>query len=103
MNATTTTVATAAAGRDWRQGAECADVDPEIFYPLDLDPTGPSVAAARRVCAGCPVRLDCLGDVMTGEDPARRWGITAGLTPDERADLYAGRRTASVRPGAVAA
>lgn len=98
MNATTIP-----AGRGWRRDAECADVDPEIFYPLDLDPLGPAVTAAREVCAGCPVRLDCLLDVMTGEDPARRWGITAGLTPDERADLFAGRRTSSARPGAVAA
>jgi WhiB family redox-sensing transcriptional regulator len=100
MNTTTTATA---AGRDWRQGAECADVDPEIFYPLDLDPTGPAVTTAREICADCPVRLDCLLDVMTGEDPARRWGITAGLTPDERAALLAGRRHSSPRPEAVAA
>lgn len=100
MNATTTTMA---AGRDWRIDAECADVNPETFYPLDLDPAGPAVTAAREICAGCPVRLDCLLDVMNGEDPARRWGITAGLTPDERADLFAGRRLTSARPGAVAA
>lgn len=98
MNATTT-----AEGRDWRQGAECADVDPEIFYPLDLDPHGPAVTTAREICIGCPVRLACLRDVMNGEDPARRWGITAGLTPDERAALFAGRRHPSARPGAVAA
>jgi WhiB family transcriptional regulator, redox-sensing transcriptional regulator len=99
MSTTTTT----AAGRDWRHDAECADVDPEIFYPLNLDPTGPAVTVAREICAGCPVRLACLLDVMTGEDPARRWGITAGLTPDERADLFAGHRIHSARPGAVAA
>ncbi len=40
---------------------------------------------------------------MTGEDPARRWGITAGLTPDERNELFAGRRFSSARSGAVAA
>ncbi|GAA2571867.1 WhiB family transcriptional regulator [Pseudonocardia hydrocarbonoxydans] len=98
MNTTTTT-----AGRDWRQGAECADVDPEIFYPLDLDPHGPAVTTAREICADCPVRAACLLDVMAGEDPARRWGMTAGLTPDERADLYAGRQLSSALPGAVAA
>jgi WhiB family redox-sensing transcriptional regulator len=91
------------AGRDWRRDAECAEVDPEIFYPLDLDPTGPAVAIAREVCAGCPVRLDCLLDVMTGEDPARRWGVTAGLTPDERAAIFADPGLSSARPGAVAA
>lgn len=90
-------------GRDWRRDAACAEVDPEIFYPLDLDPANPAVTAARRVCAGCPVRLDCLLDVMDGEDPARRWGITAGLTPDERAAVFAGRRISSAWAAAVAA
>jgi WhiB family redox-sensing transcriptional regulator len=90
-------------GRDWRCDAACADVDPEIFYPLDLDPTGPAVTAARQVCAGCPVRLDCLLDVLEGEDPSRRWGITAGLTPDERAAVFAGRRISAAWAAAVAA
>jgi WhiB family redox-sensing transcriptional regulator len=109
MNTTTIpTTGTTDLGRDWRRHAACASgsVDPEIFYPLDLDPTGPSVTAARRVCAGCPVQLACLLDVMAGEDPARRWGITAGLTADERTHLYVTRRAVAAgpaRPGAVAA
>jgi len=90
-------------GRDWRQHAACADVDPETFYPLDLHPTAPAVNAARQVCAGCPVRTACLVDVMAGEDPARRWGITAGLTPDERTALHAGQRPLLGSTGAVAA
>ncbi|OJY49535.1 WhiB family transcriptional regulator [Pseudonocardia sp. 73-21] len=106
MNATTTTTTTStttATGQDWRRDAMCAEVDPEVFYPLDLDPIGPAVTAARGICADCVVRLNCLLDVMAGEDPARRWGITAGLTPDERAAVFAGRRSSSARPGAVAA
>lgn len=97
------TTATHPHGRDWRRDAACAEVAPEIFYPLDLDPTGPAVTAARQVCAGCPVRLDCLLDVMEGEDPSRRWGITAGLTPDERAAVSAGRRISPAWAAAVAA
>lgn len=94
---------TVTTGSEWRKVAACAEVDPETFYPLDLDPTGPAVAAARRVCASCPVRMACLSDVMTGEDPSRRWGITAGLTPDERAALFTGQGTAPASAGAVAA
>lgn len=97
---TTTTPIT---GRGWRQDAACTVVDPELFYPLDLDPGGPAVAAARRVCAGCPVQLACLLDVMAGEDPAMRWGITAGLTPGERSALFAGQRSSVGSAGAVAA
>ncbi len=80
-----------------------AVVQKKIFYPLDLDPTGLAVTAARAICADCQVRLACLLDVIEGEDPARRWGITAGLTPDERNELFAGRRFSSARSGAVAA
>lgn len=90
-------------GRHWRQAAACADVDPETFYPLDLHPTGPAVMVARQVCAECPVRTACLVDVMAGEDPARRWGVTAGLTPDERAAVFAGRRISPAWAAAVAA
>lgn len=78
--------------RHWRSAAACTRVAPEVFYPLDLGPSAPAVTAARRVCAGCPVRSACLTDVMRSEDPARRWGVTAGLTPDERAALFAAQR-----------
>ncbi|QJY46268.1 WhiB family transcriptional regulator [Pseudonocardia broussonetiae] len=91
------------AGWDWRQLAACAAADPETFYPLDLTPTGPAVTAARRICTGCPVRVPCLADVMASESPARRWGITAGLTPDERTALFLGQRPLIGPTGAVAA
>ncbi|AEA27659.1 transcription factor WhiB [Pseudonocardia dioxanivorans CB1190] len=74
----------------WREAAACAwpGVDPEAFYPLDLDPAGLAVTAARRICGACPVRGLCLADVMASEDPARRWGVIAGLTPEERTELH---------------
>lgn len=98
MNAATITT-----GPDWRAVAACTVVAPETFYPLDLTPTGPAVTAARRICGGCPVRMACLADVMASENPARRWGVTAGLTPDERTALFAGQRPPIEPTGAVAA
>jgi len=86
-----------------RRGAVCTQVDPEIFYPVSLDPISSGVLAARRVCTGCPVLAECRADVMAHEDPARRWGITAGLTPVERRTLFAASRDSSPRSGAVAA
>ena len=80
----------------WHLDAACTEVDPEIFYPLDLDPDSAGVADAKRICAVCPVRAECLADVMAGEDPARRWGISGGTTPAERAALFAAQRTAPV-------
>jgi WhiB family redox-sensing transcriptional regulator len=79
----------------WHLDAACAGVDPEVFFPLDLTPGSPGVVAAKRVCAGCPVRSECLADVMAGEDPARRWGISGGTTPAERAALFASQREAT--------
>lgn len=78
----------------WHLDAACANVDPETFYPLDVAPGSAGVAAAKQVCAGCPVRAECLADVLAAEDPARRWGISGGTTPAERAALFAAQRTA---------
>ena len=87
----------------WRRAALCVRVDPEIFYPLDETPGSPAVATAKRICAGCLVRKSCLSDVMAGEDPARRWGITGGLTPAERTARYVRERDLPVRREGVAA
>ena len=87
----------------WSSLAACRQVDPEIFYPLDLDPRSHGVRAARRVCTGCPVLPECLADVLDSEDPARRWGVIGGTTPDERAALFARTRPQNTRRGAVAA
>jgi hypothetical protein len=89
--------------RDWRDAAACTRVDPEIFYPVDETPHSPAVAYAKRVCAGCPVRKVCLADVMAWEDPARRWGVTGGLTAVERAARFARDRSTAPRRRAVAA
>jgi WhiB family transcriptional regulator, redox-sensing transcriptional regulator len=107
MNATTTTTGSGTVlvdGRPWWALAACRLVgDPEIFYPLDLDPTSPAVHAARRVCTGCPVLPECLADALVSEDPARRWGVIGGTTPDERAALYARQHAAAVDPIGAAA
>ncbi|MHA6785841.1 WhiB family transcriptional regulator [Pseudonocardia saturnea] len=92
-----------ATDRDWRRAASCAQVDPEAFYPLDDKPDSPAVAAAVRICGGCPVRAVCLADALTTEDPARRWGVIGGTTPAERTALFAASRTVSAESGAVAA
>jgi WhiB family redox-sensing transcriptional regulator len=80
----------------WHLDAACVRTDPEVFYPLDLDPGSAGVVAAKRICASCPVRRECLTDVMAAEDPARRWGISGGTTPSERAVIFAAQRTTPV-------
>jgi WhiB family redox-sensing transcriptional regulator len=61
---------------DWRHRAPCRDEDPEIFF----GEAGPaSTAAARAVCASCPVRRPCLTEGI--REPH---GVRAGLTEAER-------------------
>jgi WhiB family transcriptional regulator, redox-sensing transcriptional regulator len=78
----------------WRERAACGAADPEVFFPVGDEPAAPvRVLAAQRVCAGCPVRRECLADVMAWEDPARRWGVVGGLSATQRCELFDTRRS----------
>jgi WhiB family redox-sensing transcriptional regulator len=64
----------------WRDQALCAEVDGELFYPeVDECPN-----EAKRVCALCPVRKECLTDALQRREPHGVWG---GTTPNERKHL----------------
>jgi len=65
----------------------CNGVDVEVFFPLDTDRRG--VALAKAVCADCPWTTGCLEAAMEIETSGRaqRYGVYAGLTPRQRADL----------------
>jgi hypothetical protein len=63
---------------DWRERALCRK-DPDAMFP-DNNEIG--IEQARRVCAPCPVRQQCLVDaIRTGDD---QYGIRGGLKPCER-------------------
>jgi WhiB family redox-sensing transcriptional regulator len=84
---------------DWRVDALCArpGTDPEMFFPIETATNAPArIAAAKRVCAACPVAASCLADLMRWEDPARRWGVVGGTTAAERDALYRQRATVAV-------
>lgn len=75
---------------DWRTRAACSTEDPELFFPIGT--TGPAidqVEAAKRVCAGCAVREDCLEFALASNQEAGIWG---GLTEDERRTLKRARQ-----------
>lgn len=63
--------------RDWRDDALCAQVDPELFYPDE----GQSPRTPKRVCAGCPVRDECLQWALAQDV---RGGIWGGASDRER-------------------
>jgi len=74
--------------RTWMDQAVCAQVDPEIFFPE----TGGNYRDADTVCAGCPVRQQCIDYAQTverGLSYSYRHGSWGGTTPRERADAAA--------------
>lgn len=93
---------------DWMFDAACRDVeDPDMFFPewsghLIL-PRGSRYAQhqascglcrARAVCGECPVSRECLRDALRDEEGRSRmsrFGIRAGLTPEQRWELATGK------------
>lgn len=66
----------------WRDGAACADVAPDLFFPIGV--TGPAVgqiAAAKAVCAQCAVQRDCLEFAITTN---QEYGVWGGTSEEER-------------------
>lgn len=64
----------------WQDRALCAQTDPEAFFPEK----GGSTREAKRVCASCDVRSECL-EYALGND--ERFGIWGGLSERERRKL----------------
>ncbi len=66
----------------WKANGHCVGVDPALFYSEDRGAKGRAdAAAARAICAGCPVRLECLAFALAnGEE----FGIWGGATERER-------------------
>lgn len=76
---------------DWRNRAACRDQDPELFFPVsEVGPGECQVAEAKAVCAGCPVRAECLRFAI---EEGLDYGIFGGQTASERRDVVRRRRT----------
>jgi hypothetical protein len=67
---------------DFRHGAACRSVDPEVFFPVPVEGLAyrTRVAVAKAVCGGCPVREQCLSWALAHLPD----GIAGGLTEHER-------------------
>ncbi len=68
----------------WRDRAACAapGVDPEWFFPAP----GQQGKHAKRICARCPVKAECLADALAVPE-ADDHGVRGGLTARERLRL----------------
>jgi len=81
---------------EWHDQAACTDqalggsrARARIFYPQwsgHVTKVGSTTlagwAAAKEICAGCPVASSCLDDAIENDEPDGVWG---GLDPIERA------------------
>jgi WhiB family transcriptional regulator, redox-sensing transcriptional regulator len=79
---------------DWRTEASCLSADPDLFFPIST--TGPAekqIARAKRICAGCAVRRECLEFALAHD---QMYGIWGGTTPDDRRRERRRRRRATV-------
>jgi WhiB family transcriptional regulator, redox-sensing transcriptional regulator len=77
----------------WQALSVCRAADAELFFGPDLESTAACQAReakAKRICAGCPVRPECLAyalDLESGTGLGTRGGIYGGLSERERYHL----------------
>ena len=64
----------------WQSDALCAQTDPEAFFPEK----GGSTRDAKKICATCEVRAQCLEYALQNDE---RFGIWGGLSERERRKL----------------
>lgn len=80
---------------DWQLRAACRGADTEQFFHPENE-RGPRrlarEAAAKAVCARCPVQRECADYALRTREP---YGIWGGLGENEREEILAGRRTAA--------
>ena len=64
---------------DWSAQAACRATDPDALFVQ-----GAAQNRAKMVCAGCPVRTECLADAL---DNQIEFGVWGGMTERERRAL----------------
>src|SRR5690606_28432065 len=74
------------ADREWMARAACAGASTETFFPQQGE--NDKVEAAKRVCSGCPVRVECLSYALEHRIVFGVWG---GTSEKQRKILRSGR------------
>lgn len=73
---------------EWQARAACAGMSPDDWFH---DDRSSNYDAAKRVCATCTVRDECLQFAI---DNGERYGVWGGLSPKQRRALAAEQREA---------
>lgn len=66
-------------GAEWMTRASCRDYDPDLFFPEQGG--NRQNQQAKRVCAKCPVWIECRTMAIQDEEPFGVWG---GLSEKDR-------------------
>ncbi|PAZ11554.1 transcriptional regulator [Streptomyces sp. SA15] len=84
---------------EWLRRAACAGEDPELFFPVGTEgPALRDIAAAKRICARCPVIEPCLDFALDSGPTSGVWG---GTCEEERDALLRTARDDVTRRSAV--
>jgi len=70
---------------NWMASGECADKPPSLFFPSD----GVGVEVAKRLCATCSVKAQCLDYALDNRIDHGVWG---GTSERERRRILRARR-----------
>jgi WhiB family redox-sensing transcriptional regulator len=77
---------------EWQYEGACRETDPETFFSPDAE-RGPRrrarEAAAKALCAVCPVIQQCRSHALAVREPYGVWG---GLTINERDSILQGQK-----------
>jgi WhiB family redox-sensing transcriptional regulator len=74
---------------DWQEHGSCRSADPTLFFHPQNERGSARRSrdlAAKKVCASCPVRIECADYAVRSREPYGVWG---GLTEEEREAIYA--------------
>lgn len=82
---------------EWQLDGACREADPTLFFHPEGE-RGPArrkrAAAAKAICAACPVLEQCREHALAVREPYGVWG---GLSEDDREEMYHhGRRRRTV-------
>ncbi len=66
----------------WRMDAACSDLSSDSFFLAGEDLEG--MRRAQKICATCPVKVECLEFALGTNQTLGIWG---GTTPNERRRL----------------
>jgi WhiB family redox-sensing transcriptional regulator len=61
---------------DWASQAQCKETRPDELFVR-----GAAQNRAKQMCAGCPVKTECLAEAL---DNQMEWGVWGGMTERER-------------------